>query len=204
MGPTGAPGGMGWIKAEDPFNTKTVCSPQCGGAGSVAFGRAWSSPGVSSSPCLMAIPVLGSGPDQVELWGLEGSYLFQLAAAVQTSRRGRVQCHVLCCPLSRRKVREVGARGHRRHPPPQLPWPFRHAPDQLFLPARMPLAMPRKVSAVVSSSPLVLRPHRTDLQEFRLWRLPGQQSKLPSGRRVQASSAIMCKVGLCEAVLGLR
>lgn len=50
--------------------------------------------------------------------------------------------------------------------------------------------------------PLVLRPHRTDLQvSFGLWRLPGQQEQLPFGKKSASLPAIMCKVGLCEAVL---
>lgn len=58
IGPTVAPSGMGWIKAEDPFNTKTVCSPQYGERGRAFWEGLGAAQGASRSSRLMAIPVL--------------------------------------------------------------------------------------------------------------------------------------------------
>lgn len=69
---------------------------------------------------------------------------------------------------------------------PTVDGPCRH-PSQTFLLPRILPSIQKGGPLPWFLPPLVLRPHRTNLQEFRLWRLLGQQEQLPSRRRVQAS-----------------
>lgn len=127
----------------------------------------------------------------MELWGLkEGSYLFQLTVAGSDQRESTSNITVTVLSPKQTEGEEGGGEAdpgltHTLHPAPALPIGPRSSltsfPSPRILPCiqqggPLPWFLP----------PLVLRHHRTDLQEFCLWRLSGQQEQLPLGRRVQA------------------